>query len=91
MNRTIQVAAFLALAMLTGEAIHAMTDTQQLIIRAAEFLTQSENIKTDIMAKLALRPQLSAKGNRLGSVILVALPMVILFTAVAVLVPRKRK
>ena len=78
-------------AMLTGEAIHAMTDTQQLIIRAAEFLTQSENIRTDIMAKLALRPQLSAESTMAGSLIVVALPVLVLMAALVILVPRRRR
>ena len=77
--------------LLTDEQIQLMTDSQSFIVRVTEFLLGQKQVNLGIMPKLALRPQLSAKGNRLGSVILVGLPMVILFTAVAVLVPRKRK
>lgn len=77
--------------LLTDEQVQLMTDSQSFIIRVTEFLLGQKQVNLGIMPKLALRPQLSAKGNRLGSVILVALPMVILFTAIAVLIPRKRK
>ena len=56
---------------LTDSQIHAMTDSQEFTLRVVEFLLNAEPIDLGIMAKSALRPQLSVESVTLGSVLLV--------------------
>lgn len=77
--------------MLTDSKVQTMTDSQAFIIRVAEFLTNRSRVDLGIMAKVALRPQLSARSAGLGSVLLVALPLTVLVAALIILLPRKRK
>lgn len=76
---------------LTSSQLHAMTDSQEFIIRMVEFLTNNEPVGLNIMAKTAVRPQLSVESVGLGSVILVCLPLCIVVAALLVLVPRRRR
>lgn len=77
--------------LLTESTIHAMTDAQEFIIRIVEFLLDSEPVDLGIMAKAALRPQLSVESVTAGSVMLVALPLLVVAAAVLVLWPRRNK
>ena len=76
---------------LTDSQIHAMTDSQEFILRMTEFLLNTEPIDLGIMAKSALRPQLSVESVALGSVLLVLLPLCVLAAAFMVLWPRRNK
>jgi len=76
---------------LTDSQIHAMTDSQEFILRMAEFLLNTEPIDLGIMAKSALRPQLSVESVTLGSVLLVLLPLCVLAAAFMVLWPRRNR
>ena len=77
--------------MLTEEQIYAMTDAQQLIIRIAEYLTGQSGANLEIMARSAVRPSLSARGNGMGSLIVAVMPMAVLLAAALVLIRRKNR
>ena len=77
--------------LLTSSQIHAMTDAQEFIIRVVEFLLDMGPVDLGIMAKAALRPQLSVNALTLGSVLLVALPLVVLAMAFTILWPRRNR
>ncbi len=68
-----------------------MTDSQQLIVRIAEFLLDLEAADLDIMAKAAVRPALGTGSIGLGSVLLAALPAAVLLAALLVLLRRRSK
>ncbi len=77
--------------LLTDSQVHAMTDSQEFILRVAEFLLDTDPVDLGIMAKAALRPQLSVESVSLGSLLLVALPMAVLAAAFLVLWPRRNR
>lgn len=77
--------------MMTESQIYAITDVQQLMIRMMEYLTNQPGSNLDIMAKNAIRPGLSAKGNGLGSVVISILPLSILLAALIVLGRRRNR
>lgn len=76
---------------LTSSDVHAMTDSQEFIIRMAEYLLDTEPIEQGIIAKAAIRPRLSVESTALGSVILAALPLSVLALALIVLLPRRHQ
>lgn len=76
---------------LTASQIHAMTDSQEFILRMTEYLLDTEPADLNIMAKAALRPQLSVESVTLGSVLLAALPLMVAAAALMVLWPRKNR
>ena len=77
--------------MMTEEQIYAMTDAQQLVIRMAEYLTGQGSSNLEIMARNAVRPGLSARGNGMGSLIVTIMPVAVLMIALIVLIPRKNR
>lgn len=77
--------------LLTDSQVHAMTDSQEFILRMAEYLLNTEPTDLGIMAKSALRPQLSVESVTLGSLLLVALPLTVLAVAFIVLWPRRNQ
>ena len=78
-------------AVLTEQQVWSMTDAQQFILRVAEFLQNLDASDLKIMAKDALRPSLRPESTGMGSVILVALPAMVMLAALLVLVPRRRR
>lgn len=76
-------------AALADEQLYTMTDSQQLTIRVLEFLLSLDASDLSILEKTALRPSLSPGSTTLGSVLLVALPLSVLFAALLTLGPRK--
>ncbi len=80
-----------ASTLLTDAQIHAMTDSQEFIIRVAEYLLDTEPTDLGIVAKAAVRPRLSARSVSLGSAALVGLPLLVLGAALVVLLPRRNK
>ena len=78
-------------ALLTSEQIYAMTDAEEFILRAAQFLLDTQPTDLGIMAKAAVRPALSARSYGLGSLLLVALPLAVLAAAVIILLPRRNR
>ena len=77
--------------LLTSSQVHAMTDAQEFIVTTVQYLANGAAIDLGIMAKTAVRPQLSVRATTLGSVILVTLPLLVIAVAIAVLLPRRRK
>lgn len=77
--------------LLTSEQIYAMTDAEEFILRAAQFLLDTQPTDLGIMAKAATRPALSVRSYTLGSLLLVALPMAVLAAAVLILLPRRNR
>lgn len=78
-------------AVLTEQQVWSMTDAQQFILRVTEFLQDLGASNLNIMAKDALRPSLGPGSTEAGSVIIVALPALVLLAALLVLVPRRRR
>jgi len=76
-------------SLLTEEQIFAMTDARQLVIRMIEYLTGQQISNLNIMAKSAVRPGLSPRGNGLGSVIVAALPLSVLLFSLAAYIRRR--
>ena len=63
-----------------------MTYAQEFIVTTVQYLADGSAIDLGIMAKAAVRPQLSVRATTLGSVILVCLPLMVLAAALLVLV-----
>ncbi len=78
-------------AALTDEQIYAMTDSRQLVIRMVEFLLNTSGSGLQISARDAVRPALSARGNSMGSLIVTMMPLAVVFCAILVLMPRRRR
>ena len=78
-------------AVWTDQQVWSMTDAQQFVIRVTEFLQDLGASDLNIMAKDALRPSLGPESTGTGSVILVALPALVLLGAMLVLIPRRRR
>ena len=77
--------------LLTSSQVQSMTDAQEFIVTVVQYLASGTAIDLGIVAKTAVRPQLSVQATTLGSVILVTLPLIVVAIAVAVLLPRRRK
>ncbi len=70
---------------LTNEQVYAMTDSQQLIVRIAEFLLDLEATNLEILAKEAIRPALGIGSLQPGAILITALPAAVLLAALLVL------
>ena len=77
-------------AALADQQLYAMTSSQQLTIRVMDFLLQTSS-ELQIAPKEAIRPALGTGSTNLGSVLLVALPLTVLFAAILVLGPRRNR
>ena len=75
----------------TSGELYAMTDSQEYTLRCVEYLLGEKNRDLNIMAKTAVRPQMSVEGQALGKVLVAALPLAVLAAALIVLIPRSRK
>jgi len=78
-------------ALLTSDAEYAMTVTEEFIIRTARYLLGEDTTDVGILARTAVRPALTAPSTMLGSIIIVALPMLVLGLAAFMLVWRRHK
>ena len=78
-------------AVLTSEYYYSMTHAQEFILRMMEYLTDSAASNLHIMARTAVRPGLSADALTLGSLLLVALPLLVLGAALVILYPRRHR
>lgn len=75
----------------TSEQIQSMTDAQAFIVTAVRYLSHDRSAGIHIIARTAVRPQLSAGSIRLGSFILILMPLLIVVVALMVLIPRRRR
>ena len=78
-------------AALADQQLYAMTDSQQVTIRVMEFLLKTDTSDLQIAPKEASRPALGTGSTNLGSVLLVALPLAVLFAAILILGPRRNR
>lgn len=78
-------------AALADQQLYAMTDSQQVTIRVMEFLLKTDASDLQIAPKEASRPALGTGSTNLGSVLLVALPLAVLFAAILILGPRRNR
>ena len=78
-------------AALADQQLYAMTDSQQVTIRVMEFLLKTDASDLQIAPKEATRPALGTGSTNLGSVLLVALPLTVLFAAILILGPRRSR
>lgn len=75
--------------LLTSDYIHSMTHAQEFIISVMNYLADSAAGHVNIMARTAIRPQLSAESISVGSLMLVAIPLIVLAAAFIILYPRR--
>ena len=78
-------------AALADRQLYSMTDCQQLTIRVMEFLLEADASDLLIEPKEAVRQALGTGSTNLGSVLVVALPMAVLFAALLILGPRRSR
>ena len=78
-------------ATMTDEQIYAMTDSQQLVIRVAEFLLDTEASDLDILARQAVRTTLGIGSIGPGAVLVAALPAGVVLAALLVLIRRRNR
>jgi hypothetical protein len=71
--------------LLTSQEIYTRTDAQEFIVRVAGFLVDAGPDSLGIVAKAALRPQLSVRSVFPGTLAVFLLPVLVLCTAVLVL------
>ncbi len=76
---------------LTDASVYARTDTQEFILRITDTLFGHPSTDVGIMAKDAVRPQLSARSHGAGTLAVFMLPAAVAAAAVVVLSARKRK
>jgi len=78
-------------ATMTDEQIYAMTDSQQMVIRVAEFLLDTEASDLDILARQAVRTTLGIGSIGPGAVLVAALPAGVVLAALLVLIRRRNR
>ena len=78
-------------AALADQQVYAMTDSQQVTIRVMEFLLKMDASDLMIAPKEAIRPALGTGSTNLGSILLIALPLSVLFAALLILGPRRSR
>ena len=78
-------------AALADQQVYAMTDSMQVTIRIMEFLLKMDASDLMIAPKEAIRPALGTGSTSLGSILLVALPLSVLFAALLILGPRRSR
>ena len=76
---------------LTSDYYYSISHAQEFILRMMEYLTDSAASNLHIMARTAVRPGLSADALTLGSMLLVALPLMVLGAALIILYPRRHR
>lgn len=80
-----------ASSLLTSSDVYSMTVSQEFILRVTEYLLNTAPRDLGIMAKVGIRPALSAASVQAGSFVLVCLPLAIIGLAMAVLGSRRSK
>ena len=76
---------------LINRDLYSITYSQALTVNVMEFLLQQGSSGLNITPKDAVRPGLKTESLSLGSVLLIALPLSVLFAALLVLGPRKNR
>lgn len=76
---------------LIDRSLYSVTHSQELTVNVMEFLLQNDGTSLNITPKDAARPGLKTESLSLGSILLIALPLSVLFAALLVLGPRKNR
>ena len=76
---------------LISKSLYSVTHCQELTVNVMEFLLQNDGTGLNITPKDAARPGLKTESLSLGSILLIALPLSVLFAALLVLGPRKNR
>jgi len=76
---------------LISRSLYSITHCQELTVNVIEFLLQNDGTGLNISPKDAARPGLKTESLSLGSILLIALPLSVLFAALLVLGPRKNR
>ncbi len=74
---------------LINRELYSATYSQALTVNVMEFLLQPGSSGLDITPKDAVRPGLKTESLSLGSILLIALPLSVLFAALLILGPRR--
>ena len=74
---------------LTDKGLYSITRSQELTVNVMDFLMQQGVTGLNIVPKDAARPGLKTESLNLGSILLIALPLSVLFAALLILGPRK--
>ena len=77
-------------SLLTSGDVYAMTDAQEFIVRVMSFLRKGESMDLGIVAKTALRPQLSPRSTFPGLLAAIFLPVLVGVAALIVLGYRRK-
>ncbi|MBP5726560.1 MAG: Gldg family protein, partial [Clostridia bacterium] len=73
---------------LIDKSLYSITRSQELTVNVMEFLLQKGKTGLNIAPKDAARPGLKTESLSLGSILLIALPLSVLFAALLILGPR---
>ena len=76
---------------LVNRSLYYITHCQALTVNVMDFLLQNDGSGLNITPKNAVRPGLKTESLSLGSILLIALPLSVLFAALLVLGPRKNR
>ena len=76
---------------LINRSLYSVTHSQELTVNVMEFLLQNDGTGLNITPKDAARPGLKTESLSLGSILLIALPLSVLFAAILILGPRKNR
>ena len=74
-----------------AEYIYQQTYVQPFLLQLMGQLLPDKTVSLDIMASVALRPQLTVGSQTLGAALVAAVPLMVLLAGVCVLLPRRNR
>ena len=74
-----------------AEYIYQQTYVQPFLLQLMGQLLPDKTVSLDIMASVALRPQLTVGSQALGAALVAAVPLMVLLAGVCVLLPRRNR
>ena len=76
-------------AVLTSRELYEYTNSMQFVVQVMDSLLQVEESGVQVSPKDIIRPGLKAASSSLGSILLVAMPLLVLLAALLVMRPRR--